>query len=105
MNEAIKHGRKLMQLEGRGFIVEYDEAIKCIYDLLVELEKAEKVIDAAIDIYDNRLGWSEGRNPYTLISFWEGLNKTLANYKGEIKCQICNDDDLHCNYCTKGEDK
>ena len=81
------------------------EGEKVIRDLLAELEKAEKVIDAAIDIYDNRLGWSEGRNPYALISFWEGLNKALANYKGEIKCQICDDDDLHCNYCTKGEDK
>ena len=62
--------------------------------LKAELEKADYLADAAQYslMYTGAVGKGE-------------LHKALANYKGEIKCQICNDDDLHCNYCTKGEGK
>ena len=39
--------------------------------------KLECVVEAATNLYDNRLGWSEGRSPYANIEFWDGLNKAL----------------------------
>ncbi len=48
----------------------------------VEMEAAatvegERVRTAAQDLYDNRLGWSDGRNPYAPPVFWERLGQEL----------------------------
>jgi len=48
-----------------------------LMDLYVD-ENGE-LIDAAQDLYDNRLGCSDGRNPYAQPEFWEALGKALAN--------------------------
>lgn len=36
------------------------------------------IVKAAIDLYDNRLGWSNGRNPYAPPEFWERLGVALG---------------------------
>ncbi len=41
------------------------------------------VEEAARDLYDNRLGWSHGRNPYAPPEFWEALRKSLDALKGD----------------------
>lgn len=35
--------------------------------------------EAAQDLYDNRLGWSDGRNPYAPPEFWERLRQALGD--------------------------
>jgi hypothetical protein len=50
-----------------------------------------KIRDAAQDLYDNRLGWSDGRNPYAPPKFWENLGEALKApaYRSPVKCMIC----------------
>jgi hypothetical protein len=37
----------------------------------------EAVVQAATNLYDNRLGWSDGRNPYAPPSFWDALGTAM----------------------------
>lgn len=37
-----------------------------------------EVIKAAENLFDNRLGWSEGRNPYAPPELWEALGAALG---------------------------
>ena len=46
---------------------------------IAELEGTEK---AARNLYDNRLGWSDGRNPYAPPEFWNSLKQALTKGKG-----------------------
>jgi hypothetical protein len=39
---------------------------------------ADEVTKAAADLYDNRLGWSDGRNPYAPPEFWSRLGRALG---------------------------
>ena len=99
MSEVIKTAKKLLAIPDWK---RWDtETRDCMGDLLAELEKAEKVIDAGVV-----MAMSVARDDDEVIgekAHW--FCEALTNYKGEIKCQICDDDNLHCNYCTKGEDK
>ncbi len=54
-------------------------------DAARELMEAAKLIEtqaaqvaAAESLYGNRLGWSEGRNPYAPPYFWDELGKALG---------------------------
>ena len=42
------------------------------------MTRSEKIEAAAQDLCDNRLGWSDGRNPYAHPEFWEALGDALA---------------------------
>ena len=39
---------------------------------------SEQVIAAAAALYDNRLGWSDGRNPYAPRELWDDLGRALG---------------------------
>ena len=39
------------------------------------------IATTAIDLYDNRLGWSEGRNPYAPPEFWDKLGAAIKTYQ------------------------
>ena len=41
-------------------------------------EALEAVAEAARDLYDNRLGWSDGRNPYAHPEFWATVGDALS---------------------------
>ncbi len=41
----------------------------------------QTVEKAATDLFDNRLGWSDGRNPYAPPSFWDKLEEALKELK------------------------
>ena len=49
-----------------------------ITDLEAENKQLHNIVDAARDLYDNRLGWSDGRNPYAPPEFWDRLEKSLT---------------------------
>jgi hypothetical protein len=38
----------------------------------------DDVVEAAKELYDNRLGWSDGRNPYAPPLFWDALGRALG---------------------------
>ena len=39
------------------------------------------IATTATDLYDNRLGWSEGRNPYAPPEFWDKLGAAIKTYQ------------------------
>ncbi len=39
------------------------------------------IVTTATDLYDNRLGWSEGRNPYAPPEFWDKLGAAIKTYQ------------------------
>ena len=36
-----------------------------------------QIVKAAQDLFDNRLGWSDNRNPYATRELWRNLSKAL----------------------------
>ncbi len=54
---------------------------KLVLYLVNNASKINELIEASEALYDNRLGWSEGRNPYAPPVFWEDLKRTLAALK------------------------
>lgn len=45
-------------------------------------EAQDAIIAAARDLYDNRLGWGDNRNPYAPPHFWDRLGAALAAREG-----------------------
>ena len=45
---------------------------------ILQINQLEAVKGAAQDLYDNRLGWIDDRNPYAHHEFWERLQKALG---------------------------
>ncbi len=45
---------------------------------IVKIDKLIGVAKAAQSLYDNRLGWSDGRNPYAPPEFWDRLGKAFG---------------------------
>jgi len=43
--------------------------VECL--VMTDIESAAK------DLFDNRLGWSDGRQPYAPVSFWRKLGISL----------------------------
>lgn len=43
-----------------------------------EIARLMTIVNAAVYLYDNRLGWSDGRNPYAPPVFWDELGRTLG---------------------------
>ena len=41
------------------------------------LDDRDRIVKAATLLYDNRLGWSEGRNPYAPRELWDELGRAL----------------------------
>lgn len=68
--EAIANNLALQTLQHT-----YDSRLEEVKD---ENKQLREVHDAALDLYDNRLGWSDGRNPYAPPSFWTKLGKALG---------------------------
>lgn len=46
--------------------------------LHAEITQMERIVNAATYLYDNRLGWSDGRSPYAHPSFWDELGRALG---------------------------
>ena len=54
------------------------EEFDTLFDTLgARIQELEEVYKAAKNLYDNRLGWSGGRNPYAPKELWENLRKAL----------------------------
>jgi len=53
-----------------------------IKELEKELQKYKDAVDASVNLYDNRLGWSDGRNPYVHPEFWDTLKEALNQLEG-----------------------
>jgi hypothetical protein len=47
-------------------------------------DKYNALREAAQDLYDNRLGWSDGRNPYAHPEFWDKLRDALNEGGGNV---------------------
>lgn len=43
-----------------------------------DINSLERIVNAAVYLYDNRLGWSDGRNPYAPPHFWDTLGRALG---------------------------
>jgi len=92
------------------------------------MTRSEKIEAAAQDLCDNRLGWSDGRNPYAHPEFWEALGDALAlppdapqvepdrwatlvtegEANGCYPCDTCHGFRAHgqpCTFCTSDCDK
>jgi len=54
-----------------------DEMEKRNNEMPFQLQELVEVYKAAKDLYDNRLGWSDGRNPYAPKEFWARLAEAL----------------------------
>jgi len=54
-----------------------DAHIVVIEDGEERCRELEDIHKAAQNLYDNRLGWSDGRNPYAPPEFWERLGDAL----------------------------
>ena len=46
------------------------------------IEELEEIEKSARNLYDNRLGWSDGRNPYAPPEFWNNLKQALMKGGG-----------------------
>ena len=58
----------------------YEELEDYVRALGKERKALREIQAAAIDLYDNRLGWSDGRNPYAPPEFWERLSDALVRF-------------------------
>jgi hypothetical protein len=47
------------------------------------------ILDAAKNLFDNRLGWSRGRNPYAPREFWASLGAALYGDDDYRVCELC----------------
>lgn len=86
--------------------------------LTAEITQMERIVNAATYLYDNRLGWGDGRSPYAHPSFWDELGRALGRDPANFcdppdTCRSCNafvprrsemlqteDGDIVCQACA-----
>lgn len=54
-------------------------------------QPAKSIVDAAIDLFDNRIGWSEGRNPQAPIETWIRLGIAIYGKKNDMVLELVNE--------------
>jgi hypothetical protein len=75
MSDNDQEESEMLAAQLKGIAERIDQPVDC--EDRATIARAAEVVEAAESLYDNRLGWSDGRNPYAPPSFWEQLNYAL----------------------------
>ena len=81
-DESLEQRLQAVTDPDHDYIKGNDDLLSVAEDAIERCRELEEIHKAAQDLYDNRLGWSDGRNPYAHPDFWEKLRQALEPTKG-----------------------
>ncbi|KKM62901.1 hypothetical protein LCGC14_1517000 [marine sediment metagenome] len=58
-----------------------EKLIKRLHTAEEKVKQLQEIEKRARDLFDNRLGWSDGRNPYAPKEFWKQLGQVLRKVR------------------------